>query len=249
LSTEELVQVSQDKGVVRIRLNRPEKKNAFTQDMYTACNEALKAADADNSIHAVLFESSGDSFSAGNDLNDFLAVENLDESAPPFQFLHTLARVEVPVVAAVNGLAIGIGTTLLLHCDIVYSSDEAVFALPFVQLGLLPEAASSLLLPQICGYQKAAELLLLGESFDAQAAQQAGFVNHIVSLERLPVVVDETLDKLRKQSSKSLRISKRLLKQPAESVADRISREATFFAKALSSEEARQAIAAKLQKK
>ena len=118
-----------------------------------------------------------------------------------------------------------------------------------MQLGLLPEAASSLLLPQICGYQKAAELLLLGESFDAQSAQQAGFVNHVVSLERLPVVVEETLDKLRKQSSKSLRISKHLLKQPTESVADRISREATFFAKALSSDEARQAIAAKLQKK
>ena len=239
MSTEELVQVSQDNGVVRIRLNRPAKKNAFTQDMYTTCNEALKAADNDSSVHAVLFESSGDSFSAGNDLNDFLSTENLDESAPAFQFLHTLARAEVPIVAAVNGLAIGIGTTLLLHCDIVYSSDDAVFALPFVQLGLLPEAASSLLLPQICGYQKAAELLLLGESFDA----------HVVSLERLPVVVEETLDKLRKQSSKSLRISKHLLKQPTESVADRISREATFFAKALSSDEARQAIAAKLQKK
>ncbi|MFS6538091.1 enoyl-CoA hydratase [Idiomarina loihiensis] len=249
MSTEELVQVSQDNGVVRIRLNRPAKKNAFTQDMYTTCNEALKAADNDSSVHAVLFESSGDSFSAGNDLNDFLSTENLDESAPAFQFLHTLARAEVPIVAAVNGLAIGIGTTLLLHCDIVYSSDDAVFALPFVQLGLLPEAASSLLLPQVCGYQKAAELLLLGESFDAQSAQQAGFVNHVVSLERLPVVVEETLDKLRKQSSKSLRISKHLLKQPTESVADRISREATFFAKALSSDEARQAIAAKLQKK
>lgn len=249
MSTEELVQVSHDNGVVRIRLNRPAKKNAFTQDMYTLCNDALKAADNDSSIHAVLFESSGDSFSAGNDLNDFLAVENLDESAPPFQFLHTLARVEVPIVAAVNGLAIGIGTTLLLHCDIVYSSDDAVFALPFVQLGLLPEAASSLLLPQICGYQKAAEWLLLGESFDAQSAQQAGFVNHVVSVERLPVVVDETLDKLRKQSRNSLRMSKHLLKQPVESVADRISREATLFSKALSSDTARQAIAAKLQKK
>ncbi|MCK7460437.1 enoyl-CoA hydratase [Idiomarina aminovorans] len=249
MSNEERVQVSQDNGVVRIRLNRPEKKNAFTQAMYTTCNEALKAADNDASVHAVLFESSGDSFSAGNDLNDFLAVENLDESAPPFQFLHTLAQVEVPIVAAVNGLAIGIGTTLLLHCDLVYSSDDAVFALPFVQLGLLPEAASSLLLPQICGYQKAAELLLLGENFDAQTAQQAGFVNHVVSVERLPIVVSEALDKLRKQSGKSLRISKHLLKQPAESVADRISREATFFAKALNSDAARQAIAAKLQKK
>lgn len=249
MSAEELVQVSHDNGIVRIRLNRPAKKNAFTQTMYTTCNEALKAADNETSVHAVLFESSGDSFSAGNDLNDFLAVENLDESAPAFQFLHTLARIEVPVIAAVNGLAIGIGTTLLLHCDIVYSSDDAVFALPFVQLGLLPEAASSLLLPQICGYQKAAELLLLGEKFDAQAAQQAGFVNHVVSVERLPVVIDETLDKLRQQSRQSLRISKHLLKQPLESVPDRISREATFFAKALNSEHARKAIAAKLQKK
>lgn len=249
MSNEQHIIVTTDNGVVRIQLNRPEKKNAFTQDMYQKCHDALRAANEDNSIKAVVFESTGDSFSAGNDLNDFLAVDNLEESAPPFQFLHTLAAVDVPVVAAVNGLAIGIGTTLLLHCDMVFSSDSATYALPFVPLGLLPEAASSLLLPQICGYQKAAELLLLGESFDAAYAQQAGFVNHVVPSERLPSVVEEALDKLRKQPSQSLRITKHLLKKKAESVNNRISREATFFAKALNSDEARSAIAAKLQKK
>ena len=246
--SEQSVIVKKDNGVVRIRLNRPEKKNAFTQDMYTLCEKALKQANDDTSINAVVFESEGDSFSAGNDLNDFLAIENLDESAPPFRFLHTLNKVEVPVVAAVNGLAIGIGTTLLLHCDIVISSNEAVYALPFVQLGLLPEAGSSLLLPQICGYQKAAELLL-GENFDAQTAFELGFVNHVVSVEQLAGKVEEVLNKLRAQSGQSLRVSKKLLKHPVESTAARISREAEYFAKALSSPEAKQAIARKLQKK
>ncbi|MFD2633381.1 enoyl-CoA hydratase [Idiomarina piscisalsi] len=247
--SEQPVIITKDNGVVRIRLNRPEKKNAFTQDMYTLCEKALKQANDDTSINAVVFESEGDSFSAGNDLNDFLAIENLDESAPPFRFLHTLNKVEVPVVAAVNGLAIGIGTTLLLHCDIVISSNEAVYALPFVQLGLLPEAGSSLLLPQICGYQKAAELLLLGDNFDAQTALGLGFVNHVVSAEQLAGKVEEVLNKLRVQSGQSLRVSKKLLKHPVESTAARISREAEYFAKALSSPEAKQAIARKLQKK
>lgn len=241
--------IKRDNGVVRIRLNRPEKKNAFTQEMYTLCDEALQEADNDKSINAVVFEGEGDSFSAGNDLNDFLAVENLDESAPPFRFLHTLNKVEVPVVAAVNGLAIGIGTTLLLHCDIVISSNEAVYALPFVQLGLLPEAGSSLLLPQICGYQKAAELLLLGESFDGQTALELGFVNHVVSSEQLNDKVEDVLNKLIAQSGAALRVSKKLLKHPVESTAARISREADYFSKALSSPEAKEAIARKLQKK
>ncbi|MAK71413.1 MAG: enoyl-CoA hydratase [Idiomarinaceae bacterium] len=176
-------------------------------------------------------------------------MENLDESAPPFKFLHTINRVTVPIVAKVNGLAIGIGTTLLLHCDLVYASDNATFALPFVKLGLLPEAGSSLLLPRLCGHQRASELLLLGDNFSARQAQQFGFVNAVVAADELDQQVDNVIAKLTSQSRQALRISKQLIKSPQQSVADRISHEAGYFAKALSSDEAKQAIAAKLQKK
>lgn len=243
------VTITKADGVVRIKLNRPEKKNAFTQAMYSACENALIDADKDDSVSVVLFEGEGDSFSSGNDLNDFLAIEKLDESAPPFKFLHTINRVTVPIVAKVNGLAIGIGTTLLLHCDLVYAGDNAVFALPFVKLGLLPEAGSSLLLPRLCGHQRASELLLLGDNFSAQQAQQFGFVNQVVPAAELDQHVEGVINQLTAQSRHALRVSKQLIKSPQQSVADRISHEAGYFAKALSSDEAKRAIAAKLQKK
>ena len=243
------VQVIKSDGVVRIQLNRPEKKNAFTQAMYSSCQQALLDADNDDEVSVVLFESAGDSFSAGNDLNDFLAIDNLDETAPPFKFLHTLNSVTVPIVAKVNGLAIGIGTTLLLHCDLVYASEDAIFALPFVKLGLLPEAGSSLLLPRLCGHQLASELLLLGDNFSAQKAQQLGFVNDVVASGELDQRVEQTLQVLTQQSRQALRVSKTLIKAPQQTVADRISHEAGYFAKALSSEDAKRAIAAKLKKK
>ena len=243
------VQVIKSDGVVRIQLNRPEKKNAFTQAMYSSCQQALLDADNDDQVSVVLFESAGDSFSAGNDLNDFLAIDNLDETAPPFKFLHTLNSVTVPIVAKVNGLAIGIGTTLLLHCDLVYASEDAIFALPFVKLGLLPEAGSSLLLPRLCGHQLASELLLLGDNFSAQKAQQLGFVNDVVASGELDQRVEQTLQVLTQQSRQALRVSKTLIKAPQQTVADRISHEAGYFAKALSSEDAKRAIAAKLKKK
>lgn len=246
---EQQVQVIEQGDLVRIRLNRPEKKNAFSQAMYQSCEKALTQADNDPKVKAVVFESSGDSFSSGNDLNDFLAVENLDESAPPFRFLHVLNRVTVPVVAKVNGLAIGIGTTLLLHCDLVYCSDQAVFALPFVKLGLLPEAGSSLLLPRLCGHQMASELLLLGNNFDGQKAQQLGLVNAVFTVEQLDDEVELILSQLTSQSGQALRTSKQLIKAPQQAVAERISLEAGYFANALASDAAKQAIAAKLQKK
>lgn len=243
------VQVSHANGVVRIRLNRPEKKNAFNQSMYSACEQALIDADNDASVAVVVFEGAGDSFSSGNDLNDFLAIETLDESAPPFRFLHTINRVSVPIVAKVNGLAIGIGTTLLLHCDLVYASNNATFALPFVKLGLLPEAGSSLLLPHLCGHQRAAELLLLGDNFSAKQARELGLVNRVVDAEQLDATVDAVVEQLTSSSRHALRVSKTLMKAPQQSVADRISHEAGYFAKALASPDARRAIAAKLEKK
>ena len=240
--------IDKNASVVTIRLNRPAKKNAFTQQMYSEATAALKAADEDETIKVVVFEGSGDSFSAGNDLNAFLSIESLDETAPPFKFLHLLNKVKVTLVAKVNGLAIGIGTTLLLHCDLVYAADNAVFALPFVQLGLLPEAGSSLLLPRIMGHQRASELLLLGDSFSANKAQQYGLVNDVVEADKLNTRVDEVVEHLVKQSRGALRTSKKLIKTESDTVSERISLEAGYFAKALSSDTAKQAIAAKLKK-
>ncbi|MDS0218028.1 enoyl-CoA hydratase-related protein [Pseudidiomarina andamanensis] len=236
-------------NVLWLTLARPEKKNALTQDMYTALSSALQAADRDSKIAAVVLTGEGDSFTAGNDLNDFLAIEELDDSAPPFEFLYTLSRLSVPLVAGVNGLAIGIGTTILLHCDLVYASNDAVFALPFINLGLVPEAASSLLLPQQCGHLKASELLLLGDNFDAHAALSYGLVNKVVAPDELQDTLEQVALALASKPHGGLRAAKKLIKQPAEPVADRIEREAKIFARALSSEAARQAIKDRLNKK
>lgn len=235
--------------VLWLTLNRPEKKNALTQDMYRALNQALVEAEQDTSIAAVVITGAGDSFTAGNDLHDFLAVEALDDTAPPFQFLYTLSRLTVPVVAAVNGLAIGIGTTILLHCDLVYASRDAQFALPFINLGLVPEAGSSLLLPQRVGYLNAAELLLLGDSFSAQQALEFGLVNRVVEPDALLETVTAVASALAAKPQGSLRASKQLMKLPPETVAERIGREATVFAQALTSDAARAAIRAVLQRK
>lgn len=236
-------------NVLWLTLARADKKNALTQDMYTALSSALQAAERDEKIAAVVITGEGDSFTAGNDLNDFLAIEDLDDSAPPFEFLYTLSRLSVPLVAGVNGLAIGIGTTILLHCDLVYASSDAVFALPFINLGLVPEAASSLLLPQQCGHLKASELLLLGDSFDAQEALQYGLVNKVVAPQELSETLEQVAAALASKPHGGLRAAKKLIKQPAEPVADRIEREAKIFARALSSDAARQAIKDRLTKK
>ncbi|WP_417685066.1 enoyl-CoA hydratase/isomerase family protein [Pseudidiomarina gelatinasegens] len=236
-------------NVLWLTLARPEKKNALTSDMYTALNAALQAADRDGKITAVVLTGEGDSFTAGNDLHDFLAIEDLDDSAPPFEFLYTLSRLCVPLVAGVNGLAIGIGTTILLHCDLVYASTDAVFALPFINLGLVPEAASSLLLPQQCGHLRASELLLLGENFDASAALAYGLVNKVVAPEELNNTLEQVAQALASKPHGGLRAAKKLIKQPAEPVADRIEREAKIFARALSSDAARKAISERLNRK
>ncbi len=171
------IAVSRDGGVLEIALDRPGKKNAITAAMYAALAEALREADSDDAIHAVLFRGNGDAFCAGNDLEDFAANPPADGDAPVFLFLDAASRAVKPFVAAVHGSAVGIGTTLLLHCELVYAAEDARFALPFTRLGLVPEFGSSYLLASIAGYQRAAELLLLGESFDANKAYEAGFVS------------------------------------------------------------------------
>ncbi len=234
--------------VLWLRLTRSDKKNALTQDMYRSLNQSLQDAERDDGIHAVVITGSEDSFTAGNDLHDFLSIEKLDDTAPPFEFLYTLSRLSVPVIAGVNGMAIGIGTTILLHCDFVYASDDAVFALPFIHLGLVPEAASSLLLPKQVGYLRAAELLLLGDAIDAKRAYEYGLVSQVVARDKLSSALTEVAQMLAEKPQAGLRAAKRLLKTDDEPVAVRIKREADIFAQALSSETAQQAIAARIKK-
>ena len=166
-------------AVLELAINRPDKKNALSQQMYRELTAALTDAAEDNSIHVVLLYGTGGCFSAGNDLQDFLGAGELNPQHPTVQFLYQLARFTKPIVTAVSGLAIGIGTTALLHCDLVYASDSVRFALPFTQLGLCPEAGSSVLLPNLIGYQRAAQFLLLGDAFDSEQALQMGLVNQI----------------------------------------------------------------------
>lgn len=245
----EFVTITRRGGALYLRLNRANKKNALTQDMYQALLDGLNEAEADESIHAVVFSAEGDTFCAGNDLGDFLRHGELSPQAPVFQLLKRLPEISVPLVASVQGAAIGIGTTLLLHCDLIYAADDAVFALPFVDLALVPEAGSSLLLPQIVGHPRAAELLLLAEPFGAVQAKDMGIINDVVPATELQSKTEAVVQKLASKPPQALRHSKRLLKTPVESTSVRIERELEMFMKALASEEAQRVIAAKSQRK
>jgi enoyl-CoA hydratase/carnithine racemase len=160
--------------------NRPEKKNALTRAMYVAMTDALEQAEQDPSVRTALFSGSGDSFSAGNDIGDFRQSADDESPSGVSAFSDRIVRFSKPLIAAVNGLAVGIGATMLLHCDIVYANESARFRLPFIDLGLVPELASSMLLPRLAGYHRAAELFLLGRFFDATEAKEIGLVNYLL---------------------------------------------------------------------
>lgn len=238
-----------EQGIMTLTFNRAEKKNAITQDMYRQLTAALQQAEQDEAIHAIVITGSGDSFTAGNDLADFIGMGEIDASAPVFEFLHCVARLSVPMIAAVNGLAIGIGTTLLLHCDIVIAARSAQFALPFAKLGLVPEAGSSQLLPLLTGHLRASEWLLLGDNFAADDAEQAGIVSKVVDDQALAETIDAYCQRFRQIPVSSLRASKALINAPLEPVPDRINREVKSFAKALQHADTQATIQAKLQKK
>ncbi len=167
-------------GVLTITFNRVDKKNSITSAMYASMADALEAASGDDAIRAVVLQGHETIFSAGNDIADFQNKPPGNADSPVYRFLHGVSSFAKPLVAAVCGPAVGVGTTMLLHCDLVYAGDNAAFSLPFVNLGLCPEAASSLLLPQMLGYHRACEALLLGEPFMAEAALEVGLVNRIV---------------------------------------------------------------------
>jgi len=238
------IQTHEDSGVLLITFNRPARKNAITVAMYRQLTEALQRAASDPDIAVVLFQGDEQAFCAGNDLSDFLAEPPDDLDAPVWQFLRVLAAFPKPMVAAVCGVAVGIGATLLLHCDLVLCGSNARFSLPFVNLGLCPEAGSSLLLTRLVGYPRAAEILLLGEPFDAAAAAQAGLVSQVLEPRE---VLERALAQARKLASKPLQAlmeSRRLLKSTDQAaVLARIDEEAQVFIRLLNSEAARQAIA------
>ena len=239
-----------DGGVLRLTIDRPEKKNALTVAMYAALAEAFRAAEADPSVRVLLLHGAGDAFTAGNDLADFVQHPPTDESSPVFQFLDALSTATKPVVAAVHGPAIGIGTTLLLHCDLVYATRDARLQMPFVTLGLCPEAASSYLLPLVVGPQRAAELLLLGEPFTGEQAHAWGLVNELVSDEHLLDVAMERALALAARPPASVRLSKSFLRRAhSEAVRATIRDEAAAFLDRLQSPEAAEAFTAFFEKR
>ncbi len=241
----EHVRVERRGAVEVILLERPEKKNAITHAMYEAMTEALLAAEEDAEVRALLLTGTGGCFTAGNDLEDFLQSPPTDESSPVLRFLATVSRAAKPLVAAVLGPAVGIGTTVLLHCDLVVAGESARFRLPFVNLGLLPEAASSLLLPLTMSHQRASELLLLGEPFDAHTARELQLVNRVVPDDKALTAAEEMARKVAAQPESSVRMTKQLLKRTrSDAVARRIRDESTLFLQRLASPEARLAMKA-----
>ncbi len=239
----ELVTVEQLEAIQIVRLNRPEKKNALTQEMYGAIADALLAGEADPAVAVHLLAGAGSDFSAGNDLNDFLSLTTLT-GTPLEKFLGALICLTKPLVAAVKGASVGIGSTLLLHCDLVVAAVGTRFQFPFVTLGLVPEAASSMLLPRLAGYQRAAELLLLGEPFDAEKAQSIGLINRLVPLGEEEAAALDLARRLSARPARALRQTKALMKIDPEPVAKRIERERRLFEAALSSPELKEAVAA-----
>jgi enoyl-CoA hydratase/carnithine racemase len=200
-------------GVMTLTFNRPEKKNSLTQAMYGACADALAQAVGDNTVHAVVIQGHVTVFSAGNDIGDFLNGPPSTPESPVYRFLHAIAQFPKPLIAAVCGPAVGVGTTMLFHCDLVYAGDNAAFSMPFVNLGLCPEAASSLLVPQMMGYHRAAEALLLGEPFMAEAALEVGLVNRIVPPTEANAVAQAQARKLAAKPLSALVETKRLMKK------------------------------------
>lgn len=235
-------------GVVQITMNRPERKNALDRASYAGLIEAFAAAEADPQIRAILVTGSGGCFTSGNDIRDF-ATSGGDGARIAMDFLTSISTATKPVVAAVEGFAVGIGTTMLLHCDLAFAGDKAVFRMPFAALGLSPEGASSYLLPLVAGSKRAAELLMLAEAFGPQAALDAGLLNAVVVEGTALATALDKAKALAALPPQSVALTKMLLKRSqAASIAETIATEARHFGERLRSEEAQAAFAAFLKK-
>ena len=238
-------------GVLTVVFDRADKKNAITQAMYTALADATEKAKADDAVRVILFRSEGDSFSAGNDIADFISLGQTEGDLVEmgvFRFLKALADLDKPAVAAVRGRAVGIGLTLLLHCDMVVAAEDALLSVPFVNLALAPEAASSLLLPRVLGHQRAFELFALGEAIDGRTALAWGLANRAVPADQVEATAAELASKLAARAPNSIRKTKALMRE-AELLWTVMQREAEAFGSQMRSPEAMEAFMAFSQKR
>jgi enoyl-CoA hydratase/carnithine racemase len=234
-----------------IRFNRPDKKNALKSDMYQAMTEALIEGDASAEVTSHLFIGTGGVFTAGNDIAEFLERSKGGSAlgTPVVSFISRLPQVLKPMIAAVDGLAVGIGTTLLFHCDLVYATPTASLRTPFIDLGLVPEAGSSLLAPLRMGYARAFELLVLGEPFSAERAREAGIVNAIVPADQLEATAMKAAARLAAKAPEALALSRRLMRGDPSAIVARVDEEAKIFGARLSSPYPKEAFAAFMEKR
>ena len=247
----EHVRVERNGGLLAIKLARPERRNAITVAMYAALADAIESAVEDKEIRVITLRGEGQDFAAGNDLADFLeATPRLDEEIPVWRLLRILATCETPLIAAVRGNCVGIGTTMLLHCDLVIADESARFSMPFVDLALVPEAASSLLFPRLAGRRRAARHLLLCEPFGLDEAVAIGLVSHRAATESLDQNLDELVAALLAKPPEALRQTQRLLRAGArDEILERMKLESSLFAERLASAEVKEAISAFLEKR
>lgn len=242
--------IHQEAGVLTLTFNRVERKNSIHVAMYDALATAIEGAATDDAVRVVLIQGHETVFSAGNDLDDFLKNTPAGTDSPVFRFLRAIATLPKPLVAAVCGPAVGVGTTMLFHCDLVYAGDNAAFSMPFVNLGLCPEAASSLLVPQMFGYHRAAEALLLGEPFMAEAALEVGLVNRVLPPSECNRFAREQALKLAAKPLSSLITTKQLMKGgQQQAVIERMDEEGAHFRRMLGEPAAREAMTAFMQKR
>ena len=244
------IRTATSNGVTTLEIARPEKKNALTLAMYEAMAQALNTALADKAVRAVLIVGQPNVFTAGNDLQDFMQQPPTGEDSPVAQFMHALLNFDKPVVAAVTGAAVGIGVTMLLHCDLVYVSDDAQLSMPFVSLGLVPEFASSLVLPRLLGHVKAAEMLLLGSGFTGSDAVKLGIANAALPATEVVAHARRTAERFNSLPAGAVRDAKRLMRAGSkDEITQAMRAEAAIFVERLRSPEAKEAFEAFFQKR
>ncbi len=247
----DLVAVADEGAIRTLRMNRPDKKNALTASMYGAMADAIESANGSDAVRCVVIAGGPGAFSAGNDLQEFLQAASTGEGLGTnvVRFLHALARNERPLVAAVQGVAVGVGTTMLLHCDHVIAGSDARFSTPFISLGLVPEAGSSLLAPRLMGHQRAFSLLAMGRPLDAAAAHACGLVSTIVAPGEVETEALKAAREIAALPAEALAAARRLMRGPPGQIIERIDEEVQLFKQRLQSAEAREAFAAFLARK
>jgi enoyl-CoA hydratase/carnithine racemase len=243
------IHVEQSDGVLFVTLNRTEKKNALTQAMYGELADAIARVESEHGVRVLHITGSGDAFTSGNDVSEFGAAKQPTSATEVTRFLTALITTDIPIVAAVNGMAVGVGVTMLLHVDFVFAAREATFKTPFIDLALVPEAASSLRMPQEMGYRKAASMLMLGERLDAQQALDAGIVSEVVDRGALLERSSQVARQLAAKPASALRTTKRLMRRDPEPLTERLDFEFKEFGRALKSPEAEEAVSAFMQKR